>query len=142
MFLTNQRTLPAATICALYKSRWQVELFFKWIKQHLRIKKFLGTSENAVKTQIWIAVSVYVLVAIVKKRLQLDASLYTLLQILSLTLFEKIPILQALSQVPPETNPTDPVNQLILFYRANPPAPILCKRREGHTSRKRRIRYP
>ena len=98
VFLTNQRTLPAATICALYKSRWQVELFFKWIKQHLRIKKFFGTSENAVKTQIWIAVSVYVLVAIVKKRLNLDASLYTLLQILSLTLFEKMPILQALSQ--------------------------------------------
>ena len=80
---------PAATICALYKSRWQVELFFKWIKQHLRIKQFYGTSENAVKTQIWIAVSVYVLVAIVKKRLDLDASLYTLLQILSVTLFEK-----------------------------------------------------
>ena len=83
---TNQRTLPAATICALYKGRWQVELFFKWIKQHLRIKRFYGTSQNAVKTQIWIAVSVYVLVAIVKKRLGLNASLYTLLQILSLTL--------------------------------------------------------
>mgnify|MGYP003344524283 FL=1 len=96
IFITNQRTLPAATICALYKSRWQVELFFKWIKQHLRIKRFFGTSMNAVKTQIWIAVSVYVLVAIVKKRLGLDASLYTLLQILSLTLFEKMPILQAL----------------------------------------------
>ena len=81
VFITNQRTLPAATICALYKCRWQVELFFKWIKQHLRIKKFYGTSVNAVKTQIWIAVSVYVLVAIVKKRLDLDASLYTLLQI-------------------------------------------------------------
>jgi Domain of unknown function (DUF4372)/Transposase DDE domain len=115
VFLTNQRTLPAATICALYKSRWQVELFFKWIKQHLRIKKFLGTSENAVKTQIWIAVSVYVLVAIVKKRLDLDASLYTLLQILSLTLFEKIPILQALSQAPPATEQVDPDNQLNLF---------------------------
>jgi hypothetical protein len=115
VFLTNQRTLPAATICALYKSRWQVELFFKWIKQHLRIKKFLGTSENAVKTQIWIAVSVYVLVAIVKKRLDLDASLYTLLQILSLTLFEKIPILQALSQAPPATEQLDPDNQLKLF---------------------------
>src|SRR5262249_17867608 len=85
VFLTNQRTLPAATICALYKCRWQIELFFKWIKQNLRIKRFYGTSENAVKTQIWIAVSVYVLVAIVKKRLALDASLYTLLQILSLT---------------------------------------------------------
>ena len=115
VFLTNQRTLPAAAICALYKSRWQVELFFKWIKQHLRIKKFLGTSENAVKTQIWIAVSVYVLVAIVKKRLDLDASLYTLLQILSLTLFEKIPILQALSQDPPATEQVGPDNQLKLF---------------------------
>ena len=95
VFLTNQMTLPALTICALYKARWQVELFFKWIKQHLRIKRFYGTSENAVKTQIWIAVSVYVLVAIVKKELQLDASLYTLLQILSLTLFEKMPVQQA-----------------------------------------------
>ena len=115
MFLTNQRTLPAATICALYKSRWQVELFFKWIKQHLRIKKFYGTSENAVKTQIWIAVSVYVLVAIIKKRLALDASLYTLLQILSLTLFEKMPILQALSQAPPAFDDVDTGNQLKLF---------------------------
>jgi len=115
VFLTNQRTLPAATICALYKSRWQVELFFKWIKQHLRIKRFYGTSENAVKTQIWIAVSVYVLVAIVKKRLDLDASLYTLLQILSLTLFEKIPIFQALSQVQPAIDDLVPGNQLNLF---------------------------
>ena len=97
VFLTNNFVLPAATICALYKSRWQVELFFKWIKQHLRIKRFFGTSENAVKSQIWIAVSVYVLVAIVKKRLQLDASLYTLLQILSVTLFEKMPLHQALA---------------------------------------------
>ena len=88
VFLTNQFALPAASICALYKSRWQVELFFKWIKQHLRIKQFYGTSDNAVKTQIWIAVSVYVLVAIVKKRLALEASLYTLLQIFSVTLFE------------------------------------------------------
>ena len=95
VFLTNQMTLPAATICALYKSRWQVELFFKWIKQHLRIKQFFGTSENAVKTQIWIAVSVYVLVAIVRKKLNIDASLYTLLQVLSLTLFEKMPLQQA-----------------------------------------------
>jgi transposase len=115
VFLTNQRTLPAATICALYKSRWQVELFFKWIKQHLRIKKFFGTSENAVKTQIWIAVSVYVLVAIVKKRLDLDASLYTLLQILSLTLFEKMPILQALSQAPTASDDHARGNQLNLF---------------------------
>lgn len=99
VFLTNQSGLPAASICALYKSRWQVELFFKWIKQHLRIKKFYGTSDNAVKTQIWIAVSVYVLVAIVKKRLALDASLYTLLQIFSVTLFEKMPMPQALSDM-------------------------------------------
>jgi Domain of unknown function (DUF4372)/Transposase DDE domain len=115
VFLTNQRTLPAAIICALYKSRWQVELFFKWIKQHLRIKRFYGTSENAVKTQIWIAVSIYVLVAIVKKRLNLDVSLYTLLQILSLTLFEKMPILQALSQDQPRTETVDYANQLTLF---------------------------
>lgn len=92
VFLTNLFGPPAATVCALYKARWQVELFFKWIKQHLRIKKFYGNSENAVKAQIWVAVSVYVLVAIVKKRLNLDASLYTLLQIFSVTLFEKIPL--------------------------------------------------
>ena len=115
VFLTNNTALPPLTIAALYKSRWQVELFFKWIKQHLRIKKFYGTSENAVKTQIWIAVSVYVLVAIVKKRLDLDASLYTLLQILSLTLFEKMPILQALSQAPPASDDLDLDNQLKLF---------------------------
>ena len=95
VFLTNQMSLPAATICALYKSRWQVELFFKWIKQHLRIKQFFSTSENADKTQIWIAVSVYVLVAIIRKKLNIDASLYTLLQVLSLTLFEKMPLQQA-----------------------------------------------
>jgi IS4 transposase len=89
VFLTNNTTLPAWTIAALYKSRWQVELFFKWIKQHLRIKKFLGTSENAVKTQIWCAVCTYVLIAIVKKELHLDASLYTCLQILSVSVFEK-----------------------------------------------------
>ena len=92
IFLTNLFGPPAATICALYKARWQVELFFKWIKQHLRIKQFYGTSENAVKSQIWTAVSVYVLVAIIKKRLNLDASLYTLLQVFSVTLFEKIPL--------------------------------------------------
>ena len=97
VFLTNQTTLPALTICGLYKSRWQVELFFKWIKQHLRIKQFYGTSENAVKTQIWIAVSVYVLVAIIRKRLKLEASLYTLLQIISVTMFEKLPLQSALS---------------------------------------------
>ena len=114
IFLTNQMTLPAATICALYKSRWQVELFFKWIKQHLRIKCFFGTSENAVKTQIWIAVSVYVLVAIVKKRLNLDASLYTLLQILSLTLFEKITLQQALTNINDTSDISLFDNQLIL----------------------------
>ena len=115
VFLTNNFTLPAATICALYKSRWQVELFFKWVKQHLRIQRFYGTSENAVKSQIWIAVSVYVLVAIIKKRLNLDASLYTLLQILSVTLFEKMPIQQALQGIgtPPEN--IDFSNQLNLF---------------------------
>ena len=96
VFLTNNTTLPALTIAALYKSRWQVELFFKWIKQHLRIKKFLGTSENAVKTQIWCAVSTYVLIAIVKKELQLNASLYTCLQILSVSVFEKTEISCAL----------------------------------------------
>src|ERR1035437_5541134 len=91
-FLTNNFVLPALTIAQIYKCRWQVELFFKWIKQHLRIKAFYGTSENAVKTQIWIAVSVYVLVAIIRKRLRLEASLYQALQILSITLFEKMPI--------------------------------------------------
>jgi hypothetical protein len=115
VFLTNQFALPAATICALYKSRWQVELFFKWIKQHLRIKQFYGTSENAVKTQIWIAVSVYVLVAIVKKRLGLDASLYTLLQILSVTLFEKVPMQQALSATQTTCDNRSTDNQLNLF---------------------------
>ena len=89
VFLTNQTALPALTICELYKSRWQVELFFKWIKQHLRIKNFYGTSENAVKTQIWIAVSIYVLVVVVRTRLNLDASLYTSMQVFSVTVFEK-----------------------------------------------------
>jgi hypothetical protein len=97
VFLTNQFTLAAEIIAGLYRSRWRVEIFFKWIKQHLRIKKFFGTSENAVKTQIWIAVSTYVLVAIMKKRLKIDLTLYTILQILSITLFEKMPILQALT---------------------------------------------
>jgi len=114
-FLTNNFTLPALTIAHIYKSRWQVELFFKWIKQHLRIKAFFGTSENAVKTQIWIAVSVYVLVAIVRKRLALDASLYQILQILSLTLFEKTPILQALQAPDSQEELPDSGNQLILF---------------------------
>jgi hypothetical protein len=115
VFLTNQFTLPAASICALYKSRWQVELFFKWIKQHLRIKAFFGTSENAVKTQIWIAVSVYLLVAIVKKKLELPGSLYTLLQVLSVTLFEKMPISQALQKKDYISPLTADPNQLILF---------------------------
>ena len=115
VFLTNNFVLPAATICALYKARWQIELFFKWIKQHLRIKKFYGTSENAVKSQIWIAVSVYVLVAIVKKRLNLDASLYTLLQIFSLTLFEKMPIQKAFAVNIPFPNQDENNNQLNLF---------------------------
>ena len=114
-FLTNNFTLPALTIAQIYKSRWQVELFFKWIKQHLRIKAFYGTSENAVKTQIWIAVSVYVLVAIIRKRLGLQASLYQILQILSLTLFEKMPILQAIQASESQETLPDPGNQLILF---------------------------
>ena len=115
VFLTNNFVLPAATICALYKARWQVELFFKWIKQHLRIKKFYGTSDNAVKSQIWIAVSVYVLVAIIRKRLNLDASLYTLLQILSLTLFEKMPLQQAFPGSDYKNSDGVPGNQLNLF---------------------------
>src|SRR5437588_2146282 len=114
-FLTNNFLLPALTIAQIYKSRWQVELFFKWIKQHLRIKAFYGTSENAVKTQIWIAVSVYVLVAIIRKRLTLEASLYQILQILSVTLFEKTPILQALQAADSQEELSDPGNQLILF---------------------------
>jgi len=115
VFLSNHFDLPALTVCALYKSRWQVELFFKWIKQHLRIKQFYGTSENAVKTQIWIAVSVYVLVAIIKKRLNLDASLYTLLQILSVTLFEKLSLQQALAASHYKNEDVEPDNQLDLF---------------------------
>lgn len=115
VFLTNNFTLSALTITDLYRSRWQVELFFKWIKQHLRIKAFYGTSENAVKTQIWIAIAVYVLVAIVKKRLNLDQSLYTILQILSVTLFEKSPILQVLSQIDYKKTEAQSCNQLTLF---------------------------
>jgi hypothetical protein len=115
VFLTNNFTLPSPTICMLYKSRWQVELFFKWIKRHLRIKCFYGTSENAVKSQIWIAISVYVLVAINKKQLNLNASLYTLLQILSVTLFEKIPIQQALQGIENTSDETPTSNQLNLF---------------------------
>jgi len=114
-FLTNNFALPALTIAQIYKCRWQVELFFKWIKQHLRIKAFYGTSQNAVKTQIWIAVSVYVLVAIVRKRLALPGSLYQILQILSLTLFEKTPILQALQPFDSQNELPDNGKQLILF---------------------------
>ena len=115
VFLTNCFTLPAITIAQLYKCRWQVELFFKWIKQHLRIKAFFGTTENAVKTQIWIAISVYVLVAIIKKQLNLDLNLYTILQILSVTLFEKVSILQVLMKAGYKTDDTDFCNQLMLF---------------------------
>lgn len=110
VFLSNNFSLPALTIANLYRCRWQVELFFKWIKQHLRIKRFYGTSENAVKTQIWIAVSVYVLVAIIKKKLLLDMSLYTILQIFSISLFEKRPIIQSIK-------PDDYKKQNIRLYK-------------------------
>jgi Domain of unknown function (DUF4372)/Transposase DDE domain len=115
IFLTNNMVLPALTISSLYKSRWQIELFFKWIKQHLRIKRFYGTSENAVKTQIWIAVAMYVLIAIIKKKLNLDTSLYTLLQILSITLFEKMPLQQALQIMEERSSIMENQNQLNLF---------------------------
>ncbi len=115
VFLTNNFDLPALTIAQLYRCRWQVELFFKWIKQHLRIKAFYGTTENAVKTQIWIAITVYVLVAIVKKRLKIEASLYTILQILSLTLFEKIPLNQLLKEMEQNLVMSQNTNQLNLF---------------------------
>ena len=111
VFLTNNFTEPALTIAQLYRCRWRIELFFKWIKQHLRIKAFYGNSDNAVRVQVWIAISVYLLVAILKKRLRLPASLYTILQIFSLTLFEKTPMLQALSQTPPTTTMPDLNNQ-------------------------------
>jgi hypothetical protein len=114
-FLTNNFALPALTIAQIYKQRWQVELFFKWIKQHLRIKAFYGTSDNAVKTQIWIAVSIYVMVAIVRKRLGLETSLYQILQILSVTLFEKVPILCALDDFSYQSDSYENSNQLILF---------------------------
>ena len=114
-FLTNNFILPAYTIAQLYKCRWQIELFFKWIKQHLRIKSFYGTSENAVKTQIWIAISVYLLVAIIKKLLNLEMSLYTFLQILSVTSFEKVPILQVLREFSDTEQPDDSCKQLKLF---------------------------
>ncbi|MDZ4063794.1 MAG: IS4 family transposase [Coriobacteriia bacterium] len=115
VFLTNNFDLPALTICLLYKSRWQVELFFKWIKQHLRIKAFYGTSENAVRSQIWIAVSVYLLVAIVKKEMKLTASLYQILQVASVTIFERVPILQALQLQDSQENSGAFSNQLSLF---------------------------
>jgi IS4 transposase len=114
-FLTNNFTIPAQTVADLYRYRWQVELFFKWIKQHLRIKSFFGTNENAVKSQIWIAISVYVLVAIIKKRLQLETELYTILQILSLTLFEKIPLGQLLMKSEYKNGEGIMDNQLNLF---------------------------
>ncbi|MDA0989945.1 MAG: IS4 family transposase [Verrucomicrobia bacterium] len=115
VFLTNDFTLPAMTIAKLYKARWMIELFFKWIKQHLRIKAFLGTTPNAVKTQIWIAISTYLLVAILKKRLRIETPLYTILQILSVSLFEKTPILQAFQAWNYETEIPDSHNQLMLF---------------------------
>ena len=114
-FLTNNFTIPAQTVADLYKKRWQVELFFKWIKQHLRIKSFFGTSENAVKSQIWIAVSVYVLIAIIKKERELEIELYTILQILSLTLFEKTPLDQLLMKSDCTTEELVIGNQLNLF---------------------------
>jgi len=115
VFLTNNFDLTAANVAGLYRSRWHIELFFRWIKQHLRIKAFFGTSENAVKTQIWIAITVYTLVAIVKKRLELHGSLHSLLQVLSLSLFDKQPLKQLLSQIAPSTETTAPINQLNLF---------------------------
>ena len=115
IFLTNNTALPAHVIAQLYKNRWQVELFFKWIKQHLRIKRFLGTSENAVKTQVWCAIATYVLIAIVKKELHLDASLYTCLQILSVSVFEKTEVSCALQPDRSLPEPPDPANQLVLF---------------------------
>jgi hypothetical protein len=117
VFLTNNFDLPALAIAQLYRRRWQVELFFKWIKQHLRIKAFFGTSENAVKTQVWIAISAYVLVAIIKKRLKSEASLYTILQILSLTLFDKTPLIQLLTETPLASEDLAMANQLNLFEK-------------------------
>src|SRR6202051_84338 len=114
-FLTNHLLLPALTICQLYKMRWQVELFFKWIKQHLRIKRFYGNSTNAVKTQVWIAVCVYVLVAILKKELQLPQSLHSILQILSVSTLEKVPLNQLLTTTLPENYETEDHNQLMLW---------------------------
>jgi len=115
VFLPNHMTLPALTVCELYRLRWQVELFFKWIKQHLRIKRVFGTSENAVKTQVWIAVSVYVLVAIIRKRLDLHRSLHSMLPILSVTPFEKVSLLQLFTDTEPPTDPLIDGNQLTLL---------------------------
>jgi IS4 transposase len=115
VFLTNNFDLPALTIALLYKARWKVELFFKWIKQHLRIKAFYGNSENAVKAQIWTAIAVYVLVAIMKKRLLLDASLFQILQVLSITLFEKMPILRAFDDTSDKQERDSNANQLSLL---------------------------
>ncbi|MCX5914513.1 MAG: transposase, partial [Deltaproteobacteria bacterium] len=115
IFLTNNFLLPATTIAELFRCRWKIELFFKWIKQHLWIKAFYGTSENAVKTQIWIAINVYVLVAIIKKKLRVKANLYTMLQILSVSLFEKTPLFQLLPQIKPEDKKADSSNQLKLM---------------------------
>ena len=114
-FLTNNFMLPALTIAQLYKCRWQIELFFKWIKQNLRIKSFYGTSGNAVKTQVWIAISVYVMIAIMEKRLNLQRSFYTILQIFSLTAFEQLPIIQILTDFNIETQKAKSCNQLVLF---------------------------
>jgi IS4 transposase len=115
IFLTNNFTLDALTITKLYKCRWQIELFFKWLKQHLRIKAFFGTSNNAVKTQIWIAVSIYVLIAIIKKELRLRLNLAEILQIFSITLFEKVPLQQALTEIPVQNEIDQNYNQLFLF---------------------------
>ena len=115
LFITNNSALPALSICALYKARWQVELFFRWIKQHLRVKAFFGTTENAVKSQLWIAVSVYVLVAIIRKRLNLSRSLYEILQILSLNQFEQTPLNTLLSRSATTPNIIESDNQMILF---------------------------
>jgi Transposase DDE domain len=115
VFLTNNTALPALSIATLYKNRWQVELFFKWIKQHLRIRRFLGNSENAVKTQIWCAIATYVLIAIARKQLQVDTSMYTCLQILSVSVFEKTPLSSALRADPMFDKSADSSNQLILF---------------------------
>jgi IS4 transposase len=115
VFLTNHLSLPALTVCALYKSRWQVELFFRWIKQHLRIKRFFGTSENAVKTQVWTAVAVYVLVAIIRKQLNVPMSLHSMLQILSVTPFEKTPLIQLLADSAPWEEMSQSANQLNLL---------------------------